>query len=877
MNMTCVFRVDVAIRVLALLGISAVHVATAGVTRSAFEDGTEQTQQVLVALAKAEYRFTPEVRAAYLAWNKAHALADLAKTGQSLPDEFLAWVDSEPVVAATVYGIADNAAQRLVLLRSLDLDLGPEESRHKHLQLALAITDAHAGLVNPATMSNPAKGVSLTERGLLRLEIKRFPCARVDTHAQDRPLDMNDHIINFLEDHPVVTAATNSRPTYAYEVYSNPERLKQFNAYMTERGFPMNLDCGKGSIIPGHWGGGRDVTRAYKLFRAAYEEKGRLPKARDPSPTPSELAAYLIRNDNYRFPAGVKRGWPKFPLNAPWPVLDYLVRSGESLREREFIWTRFRDHGIAIGYGAYIGQIAQYPDLVKARKLQPFDFTYDTYPMRLKDGGVCGTCSNIGRGLSIALGIPACQASQPSHSCFVAVGGNELKGFGLSIGQSIAGPGSTQVSGRGPFANEAMRFYPVNYGLLPFLESQIALAISERLPAATPAGSRHSLLQSAFEINPYNFRVVSSILTGLTNSGDLVRFARSFEATLSAVNKPGCPKQGCYSSAVQKALEVQLTRLPPPADPADLNAVIAFLDNRGDALWLRYQLVSRGLPELKDRLTAELKASLEGNRTPQGCQLLSNRIAATGGAIKDLKERQDWAAELLSILGDRTMYTVGEGRKAREYADPCSIALRTLAGNSPGARAGFEQDLRAAVEGVRTAAGCDLFCKRMDAITGAMCYPKERKAWADALLDIMDGHETYASPSAPTKPTLDPLVNHIYALGCDLDPAKERLAADLKASVAGTRTPVSVGLLNQRLALLSRYVRKATDRKAWAESVLAIVAGHETYTVPLPRNQGAREVDDPCAVQIYRLLGKKTPQQEKAEADKRAAAATTAT
>ena len=33
-------------------------------------------------------------------------------------DDFLSWVDGDPVVAATIYGIATNPVQRLVLLRS---------------------------------------------------------------------------------------------------------------------------------------------------------------------------------------------------------------------------------------------------------------------------------------------------------------------------------------------------------------------------------------------------------------------------------------------------------------------------------------------------------------------------------------------------------------------------------------------------------------------------------------------------------------------------------------------------------------------------------------------------------------------------------------
>lgn len=246
---------------------------SAAPAKSPLEDGSKEAAAVISALEKSAFKFTPGVKSAFLAWSKALALAEIAKSGQSLPVDFLNWVDSEPVVAGTIYGIADNAAQRLVLLRSLEIDLGSEEVRNHHLQLALAMTDAHARLVDPPALSNPAQGISLADRGPLKLEIKRHPCVRVDTRAKDRPLDMNDHIINFLEDHPVTvekkvvrevdgrkveTIERSSRPVFAYEVYGNPERVKQFNDYMTGRGFKMELDCGKGQIVPAHWGGGRD-------------------------------------------------------------------------------------------------------------------------------------------------------------------------------------------------------------------------------------------------------------------------------------------------------------------------------------------------------------------------------------------------------------------------------------------------------------------------------------------------------------------------------------------------------------------------------------------------------------------------------------------
>ena len=86
---------------------------------------TPADEAVVAAWGKAKHHFTPEVKAAYLAFAKAEALRDLAKARHSLPVDFTAWVDSDPAVAATVYGIQrGRPAQVLAALRSLELGLG---------------------------------------------------------------------------------------------------------------------------------------------------------------------------------------------------------------------------------------------------------------------------------------------------------------------------------------------------------------------------------------------------------------------------------------------------------------------------------------------------------------------------------------------------------------------------------------------------------------------------------------------------------------------------------------------------------------------------------------------------------------------------------
>jgi hypothetical protein len=109
-------------------------------------------------------------------------------------------------------------------------------------------------------------------------------------------------------------------------------------------------------------------------------------------------------------------------------------------------------------------------------------------------------------------------------------------------------------------------------------------------------------------------------------------------------------------------------------------------------------------------------------------------------------------------------------------------------------------------------------------------------------------------------------------MGGDLAPVKERVAADLRAAVAGDRTPDSCNILNARLAAVARYAGNAGQKKAWGEELLPIVEGRESYILAAADPKKAKELADPCAVQVYQLAGRKTPAQLKAEEARLAAA-----
>ena len=394
-------------------------------------------EAVVAAWGKAKHYFTPQVKAAYFAFAKAEALSDLAKARHSLPVDFTAWVDSDPAVAATVYGIQrGRPAQVLAALRSLELDLGAEEVCQKHAQLALAIAVVDAPFVDMATMACPERGISLAPRTTkFQLKIPPSPLKKVNTHPTDRPLDMYDHIINFFEGRTITedrvlprtingkkvpttengkkvpTTEKWTHPLEACDVIASAALQREFNAYMKEHGQRVAINCGNHLLTRDsrhrpatHQ---KEITAAFNLFLDAYKAKGLYPKAPDRPSTSSQTAAYLLRNDAFRFPAGDERVWPRFPLTAPWPVLVYLAADRLPLREREFIWKRFRDENIVEFYGEYVGPIAFFPVFLEARRLRPIEFVYGTYPEMLKDGGVCSTCSSLGRRSNITFGVPA--------------------------------------------------------------------------------------------------------------------------------------------------------------------------------------------------------------------------------------------------------------------------------------------------------------------------------------------------------------------------------------------------------------------------------------------------------------------------------------
>jgi hypothetical protein len=784
--------------------------------------GNDALKSTLLTVWKADaHAFTPAVRSAYLAYARSVARADLAERGADLPDEFLAWIHANPLVERTVYAAHDRPAELLLHLYALRLDLGQARFETYH-QLALAAAVVLAKQAEPADIS-PRDPIVLQIGGDTRVPVQ--------TNTPERPLDTNDHIINFLNAHEVeenvvvghkepelkydkkgiaipqrgkkeAIVETRTRTLYAADVLASADLQATFNAYMAEMGETLRIDCGDQRV---HWtskeplqGDARkSVSEAYKLFRAAYEAKGLLPTERDPIPSIAERCRYIIRNFEHEFPEGL-RDWPQFPITAPWPVMTLLVDDDQPLREREERWLAFRDKGEFKKMGEYIGGIAQQFDIQSARRLKPFPFTYNTVQMMMKDGGVCGTMASISARSHIALGIPACQAIQPGHCALVSfqydsakkqyacVGGQYATGgheattpfarwyLGEPAKKFRRNPGfGVQPNPRKPMVYHRSVAWAVNHGLESFLDAMMAHSFYQQL-GADQREHGLPLLFSGLSHNPYAFLVTDAAQAAAPTALAQLDFWARFSKELQALgDSRGCKPDGLYATTVKGKVFASFAKLPLPEDIAGQTRVYEFLkaeDCDVPKALIRYRLACEGLPALLEQTAADFRAHLVASR------------------------------------------------------------LKPDAAN-------------------------DAACKRMEAAlkSTAECIPDKeaRVAWAAELLPHAKGREKYIGRW--DRVSTDPAVNWLTREAKQRLPDNatltrsllDRLTQDLRESVSGERDLGRAQQLAASIEAAAKFAKDETLREEWLQELADAMKGNETF--------GKKRRKDPCADLIKRL------------------------
>jgi hypothetical protein len=821
--------------------VAALLVAFPGAERGYGATPDERRSELLKTCARERYEFTPRVRRAFLDYAKARARADLEEKGRSLPREFLSWIDGDPVVEKSVYCGHNRPSEVLLHLYSQRLDLGRARFE-KYRQLALA-----AAIVN----AKRAIEADVTPRGTLKLEIGGDPRRAVDTKERGRKLDMNDHIVNFLNDNTieeevvvgykdapaelkydsrgiaipapkrkgkakkVPVVEKRRRSLYAADVLASRELQTRFNAYMKSKGHPTDIDCGDRVV---HWKS-RDAVRgqqrsriaeAYKLFKEAYEAKGLLPAERDPIPSPAELCLFLIRNDEHSFPPELqaKRKWPLFPLTSPWPVLTLLVDDPQSLREREERWIAYRDDGEFKKYGEYIGGIAQQFDMQSARRLKPLSFTYRTIQMMLKDGGVCGTMGAVSARSHNTLGIPASQAIQPGHCAMVAFQYDAKKKLYSCKGQQYATGGDEKTTPfvRWFFGDEAKESRRrTGFGVPP--NPRKPMVYHQSIAWAVNHGMQ-SFLDSMM------VHCVYELLDEPARKGP----GRALLASGLAIN----PYSFLLTDAAQAAAATPQEQI---------------------AFWRTFQ------------------ARLEAAGDKSGCPV-------DGLYAKTVKKKVFASIAKLPVPKDRRAAAeVFEFLKEEKCDAPAAlVAYRLAVEGLPALLSSVEKEFKEHLVSSRAkiSDANDTACKSMAAAikaTAAAVSDRDgRKKWALGLWKQADGREKYFGRWG--RVATDPAVSLLAKEAGQRMPRDaelmqsllDRLSEELKDSVAGQRDNRKCRLLAGKIKAAAKHTKDAEQKRKWAQGLSKIISGREDFK-PAGARRNAKPIRDACANAIKEVLG----------------------
>jgi len=432
-----------------------------------------------------------------------------------------------------------------------------------------------------------------------------------------------------------------------------------------------------------------------------------MPAERDRAPTPAESMAWFIRNDRHSFDDATRdaRKWPRFPLNAPWPVLLMLAADDQPLREREEIWTKFRDEGEFRTYGEYIGGIAQQFDMQSARRVAPLAFSYGSIQMMWKDGGVCGTMGNIGARTHRIVGQPASTAGQPGHCAIVFMevdpktgdfrckGGQYATG-GDEVTTVHAGWNYDDVGGRRPMVYHQSIAWAVNRDRAAesatFLETLAMRRMFDQLPEAERAQTAVAFAEAALAQNPFALVAYDGAVRAAKSPETAIALADLAERTLAAL--PAADVPALYRSTLRDAAHARILALPAPKSAEQHRALLAELERQqcDDAkLLARTWRGIGGDAEFEARVRAATEAYLSsparsntaGRAAGQEAKRAADRFAALLKMWVDTVKRPARAAfaqQLLPLFDGRDTITV----RGKTTPDPAHAELRRIAGSA---------------------------------------------------------------------------------------------------------------------------------------------------------------------------------------------------
>ncbi len=676
----------------------------------------------------------------YLDASERQTLQACAREKIELPQEFLGWINHDPILRASVYGCGRDALAVLLGLRSLEIDLGKQTVRSDYPQLALAfaiqssyraLTDNASGWNDGADSAPQGQLPDLSPRAPLVLTIPEDP--RVAANLADSALAQSVPyiIVRFLEDHPPITieettrelppleydekgiakprghrvavTRTVQRSLFACDVIASAALQGEFNAFMAANGHPeVSIECGE-SVVS--WKSINSVSDeglrarikgAHELFLHAYRATGRMPAARDRSPTAAQSMAWFVRNDRQPMNRHANGGapWPMFPLNAPWPILMMLAADDQPLREREEIWARLRDSGEFRTYGEYTGGIAQQSDMQAARRLSPFPFDYGSIQMMWKDGGVCGTMGNIGARTNRIGGIPASTAGQPGHCALVLMqhdpksgefscGGAQYATGGDEVTTVHAGWNYDDIGGRRPMVFHQSVAWGVNHDFASYVGTLVLRRAFDALSLEDRAASALAYMHAALAQNPYALpMVVAAIDSAQTTDAAFATLDEFFKAIDKS---PGVQAHPLYAATVRDLTHARVFALAEPTSRESASDLLENLVRQGSA---NNQLLARcwraisgedGFVEGCVKAASDYIASPDRSKGKQAANRFAARVADWGKTINGRKSRESWARAMLAPFAGKEFLSI----RGKSVVDPAVAALCKFADQRP--------------------------------------------------------------------------------------------------------------------------------------------------------------------------------------------------
>lgn len=812
----------------------------------------EAKAALLDTLAKAKYKFTAPVRAAYLKWAKAQALADVQAAGKELPKEFLDWVNKDPAVEAAVYGARPQAAPMLMQLCSLWLDMGPKDAaKYKQLMLAAAVVAANEG-VQP----------DLSPRKPMILDIPALPDTNAPLAKRD-PLPTPAQTCAFLVRNQ--ECAFNGSEDKAYK----EKKLKEQKEKEKE-----------------------DRKEALERKKEELKNKG---KPKEKAKEPEHKAA-----EPKKAFSG-KRKWPAFDIaDAPWPILTPLLENRLPLREAEGLWQEYVQTG-TVEFSEGVTTEASPFGPGSWQEMRRRETGRNDHLMTVTFKATFGQPAMMGKHYEYA---------SPSRFFYV----EKNKVYDLATDDVWAGSYAPQecegwAYGAHPARGLRREYwqrsmtYAVNRGMKEYMDSFMALHLFTMLPEGARREHGADLLESAMAINPYNIEVAQAFGAQAQTAVDVVDACNAFGNALMSAHKTGAPRDSEYSNALLGGWIGRFSALPVPTKKDEAQKILAFLKQKHHpdaALRLRYQAVALGAENVRDQVAAVLDAHLAGARTPANCQAMAAQIRSAAASAADPAKRDAWLKDLREQMTGKEDYWMAAAvpnpyslapssdkpaphpqvTVQKMELDETASALAELMKDSPlPAEAVRREKMLAQVSGLlkkhlaskRDELACQTMACQISATADQITDKGRRDAWLKGLVPVMAGNAAYlelVTLKESTAQFADKILNDetdkaiVEALqpGGIQDSESKRWEKPLKqlvqlykAHVYGHRTGGSCQHMAQLVAAIAGQIKDPVQKKDWLKDLYRAVYGRENYATT--GGASAPHYRDPSADEIAKQLG----------------------